>query len=703
LLSCRRVAVALTVLIAAACGREKARTPVFPNAPVIVISIDTLRADHLPAYGYKQVETPNIDRLRADAILFENAYAHVPLTLPSHVSMLTGALPPDNGVRNNIGYPFDAAAHETIPSLLKKNGYATGAAVSAYVLRGGTGIRGAFDFYDDDVEVRGGESQGELQRDGNATEAIAERWVGEHASQPFFFMLHLFEPHSPYTPPEPFRSRFALPYDGEIAAADAVVGHFIEFLKQRGLYDRAVIVLMSDHGEGLAQHGEDEHGIFLYREDLHVPLMLKLPKSGSANTAVAKPVGLIDIFPTVAALTGITPPKLRGVSLLDAAAHAPRSQYAETLYPRIHLGWSDLRSLMSDKDHLIVAPRPELYDVVRDPAERTNVLDAERRTYTAMRQELDAYGTGVTAPSKIDPEEAKKLAALGYLSSTPATPSGPLPDPKDRIGEIAMLREAGHRDAAGDFAGAIAGFRAVLAKNPALTDAWTLLAKAQEKSGDYAGAIESYKRAIQLAPSLAAGSALSIASMSLNLDRLEDAEAHARLAESGDPSNARVILGRVALAKRDLPAAEARARSAVEANPRNSVAQVFLAQVLTDEHRFDEAMQIIQTLQSEHAGGQPVALADFVRGDILARTGHPDEAKALFAQEIRNFPAERQAYASLTAVFWFSGQRAEALKTMEFFVHANPGPASSAFAAKTFDDLGDPGVAASFRSRARQP
>src|SRR5256885_15030654 len=181
----------IVALLLASCHRRESAVRVYKNAPVIVISIDTLRADHLPAYGYKQVETPNIDRFRRDATLFENAYSHVPLTLPSHVSMLTGELPPDNGVRNNIGYPFDAAHHETIPSLLHKNGYATGAAVSAYVLRGSTGICNAFDFYDDAVEVRGGEAQGDLQRTGDVTESIAERWIGEQGERPFFFMLHL--------------------------------------------------------------------------------------------------------------------------------------------------------------------------------------------------------------------------------------------------------------------------------------------------------------------------------------------------------------------------------------------------------------------------------------------------------------------------------------------------------------------------------
>src|SRR5205085_5797379 len=266
------------------------------------------------------------------------------------------------------------------------------------------------------------------------TASIAEQWIAQQGDRPFFFLLHLFEPHSPYTPPEPYKSRYASPYDGEIAAADAIVGQFIDDLKQKRIYDRAVIVLMSDHGEGLDEHGEPEHGIFLYREELHVPLMLKLPDNDRANRSVSQPVGLIDIFPTIAALTGVTPPaNLRGQSLLAPAEH--RSLYAETLYPRIHLGWSDLRSLIDDGHHYIKAPRPELYDFPRDPAERDNILERERRTYAAMRQQLDAYGSEMQAPSNIDPEEAKKLAALGYLSATTQA-SGELPDPKDRIGDF---------------------------------------------------------------------------------------------------------------------------------------------------------------------------------------------------------------------------------------------------------------------------
>ena len=648
-------AVAALLALFGCTGRE----PGYPKAPVILISIDTLRADHLPAYGYREVETPAIDRLRKDSILFENAYAQVPLTLPSHISMLTGELPVETGVRDNIGYVFDAAHHETIPSLLHKHGYRTGAAVSAYVLRGPTGIRGAFDFYDDDVKIGEDEAQGDLQRAGAVTEASAERWIASQGEHPFFFLLHLYEPHSPYTPPEPFRSRFKLPYDGEIATADAVVGKFIDFLKRRGIYDRAVLILMSDHGEGLLEHGEQEHGIFLYREVLHVPLLLKLPENEHANQSVIKPVGLIDIFPTIARLAGIDAKKAHGTSLLS---NDVRPQYAETLYPRIHLGLSDLRSLIDGDHHFIQAPKPEMYDFRDDPQERTSVIDSDRRAADSMMRVLNTFNANVQRPSPIDLEEAKKISALGYLTSA-TSKTGPLPDPKDHIGEVAALQNAARREAGDDFAGAIAAYRAVLKQNPNFTDAWILLAKAQEKSRDLVNAIDSRLRVIQLAPELEADNATEIASMSLALGRLTQAEEYARLA--------------------------------IHSSGSSSAAVVVLARAFVAGHRYDEAIRLLGSLH-----GQPVAFADFVRGDALARSGQSEEAKAALTREIRNFPKERQPYASLAVLYWLDGNRAAAHQTLESFIRANPGRGSLLFAGKTLEGLGDEASAAAFQRRA---
>ena len=669
---------------------------------MILISIDTLRADHLPAYGYKDVATPAIDALRKDGILFENAYSHVPLTLPSHVSLLTGLLPPDNGVRNNIGFPFDASKHPTIGSLLKTNGYATGAAVSAYVLRGNTGLANAFDFYDDKIDVHQNEAIGRLQRPGGETEAIAENWIGNLATRqpgnPFFFFLHLFEPHTPYEPPEPFRSRFASPYDGEIATADSIVGKFVGFLKRSGIYDRALIILLSDHGEGLGEHGEDEHGIFLYREDIHVPLMVKLPNSQRANTSVATPVQLIDVLPTVAEVVGIKA-NATGRSLL-ATGGASRRIYSESLYARIHLGWSDLRSIIDDQFHFIDAPHPELY-AVADKAERKNVIEENRRVLASMRESLQPFSREMPSVGAIDPEEAKKLAALGYLGSTSVQTTGPLPDPKDRIGELRMLNDAARLEADGNIVGAIAKYRQLVAENPRLSDAWSQLARLLQESGKIDEAIATYKQAIQLAPSLAGAISLSLGDLFLANNQPDEAATHAHLGLSTNPGTAHIILGRAALAKGDLETAVRESQTAMNIHGYRAPSQVLMAQVLVKQKRLNDALRVIDQAAAEvHDAHEDVPpLLYFVRGDVLARRNEFDAAIAAFNEETRRFPHDRDAYASLAVVYLVTGRRADANRTMEQLVRANPSSSSYELAAQTFADLRDTEDAAAWRRR----
>src|SRR5258708_3631640 len=308
------------------------------------------------------------------------------------------------------------------------------------------------------------------------------------------------------------------------------------------------MVLLSDCGEGLNQHGEGEHGIFLYMEDIHVPLMLKLPGSERAKSTIDAPVQLIDVLPTIAAIAGVTVENKKGRSLFEAANVPPRRIYSETLYPRIHLGWSDLRSLVDDKYHVIDAPRPELY-ATSEPAEANNVLTENRRVYADMRKDLEPFSRVMPTMGTIDPEDAKKLAALGYLSSSSADSGGPLPDPKDPIGEIGMLKEATHLSQTGDRQKAIAEYRALLEKNPRLTDAWTLLAQLQEQGGEYEEAVATYKRGIQLAPSIAGEFGLSLANLYLVLNRPDDPIANAHLRMNANAANADIIICRGSLNK----------------------------------------------------------------------------------------------------------------------------------------------------------
>lgn len=698
----RRLLTLLPIALVLACGREAARdtpAPASPGAPVIIISIDTLRADRLPAYGYRDVETPAIDALRRDAILYENAYSHCPMTLPSHVSLLTGLLPYQHEVRNNLGYTFDGGRFDSLPAMLKRAGYSTGAAVSAYVLRSDTGVGPLFDFYDDRVGGASNVAIGDVARDGNATVAVAEDWVASHASEPFFFFLHMFEPHWPYEAPEPFRSRFANAYDAEVAAADAVVGRFIARLKALGVYDRATIVLLSDHGEGLGDHGEGEHGVFLYREVMRVPLLVKLPKSERSGETIAHPVQLIDVAPTIASLTGARPnASLAGTSLLAASPQARRI-YSETMLPRIHFGWSGLRSLVDARHHFIEAPRVELYDVARDPGERTNIAADERRVLAEMRQAISAHAAELTAPANVGPEEAAKLAALGYLGQTRAGgEGGALPDPKDRIAELEQLKAASELERRGQISAAIAQYESIVRSSPQFADAWFRLAVAQEKVGRLEEAVSSYRAGINAAPMLAQQMAAPVGSLHLRLGQLDEAAAHASLALKSQPGAAHHLLGRVALVRGDRAGAEREARLAMNDSLYRDAAAVLLALIAIDQGRPADALRMLDDAKKTARG--PVPDLESTRGDALARMERIAEAESAFRAEIAAFPNNREAYTRLAVLYAMLGRGTDAEQTLQRMFDANRSAATARLAAETWSVVENGSAAARWRAKA---
>jgi choline-sulfatase len=548
---------------------------------VIVISIDTLRSDHLPAYGYRGVETPAIDRLRRDGILFARAYTNVPLTLPAHTALLTGVLPPENGVRDNLGYTVDPAKSPLLQQTLKNAGWATGAAVSAYVLRESTGIAHGFDFYDDDVGFHAGPGIQSLQRSGRDTLAAAEPWLREAAGGPFFLFFHIFEPHSPYDPPAEFAGRFASPYDGEIAAADAVVGALLDELRELGVYDTALIVLLSDHGEGLGDHGEDEHGLFVYRSTLQVPLIVKLPGKARAGTTVERPVQLIDVYPTVLAVLGLTnPPSLQGGSLLETAERNPQDSavYAETFFPRLHFGWSELRSLIAGRYHYIDAPTPELYDLVADPEEGENLASSKPELAGQLRNGLSVYDRSLEAPTQVDAETRRRLQALGYVGEVSTDDSGTLPDPKTRAGVLAEIRSGYLLYSAGDFASAATAFAKIIKENPKVEDAWDYLALAQLGLGQPEKAIATYREALEQLPG-ASRLSLRLALLLYRAGRLDEAFIQANLAIPYDPAAAHILLAQIAFHKGDLEDAEHEAREAVSNDPGRPGSYLVLADV----------------------------------------------------------------------------------------------------------------------------
>ncbi|HZF07609.1 MAG TPA: sulfatase-like hydrolase/transferase [Thermoanaerobaculia bacterium] len=702
--------------------RSAAGSGTFPEAPVVLISIDTLRADHLPAYGYAGVATPAIDRLRQDSILFENAYSGCPLTLPSHSSLLTGLPPAVHGVRDNVGYRLDTTRTPTVADLLRRQGYATGAAVSAYVLRARTGLGAAFDDYDDGIEVLSDRTLGLLERKGDETAGRAAAWIDRqldrHRSRPFFFFLHLYEPHSPYDPPEPWKSRYRdRPYDGEIAAADAIVGRFLDHLRETGVYDRAIVLLLADHGEGLGDHGEKEHGVLLYREVLRVPLLLKLPGRGrppGVPDRVAAPVGLLDVVPTVTSLLGIAMPAgvagvpgLPGRSLLatamaKAASPAARRLYAETFYPRLHFGWSELRSLTDARYQYIEGPDPELYDLAKDPGERNNVLGEERRVFHDLKAELATQVGPFEAPQRIEREEAAKIAALGYLTATVRPAAGPLPDPKRALPALDEVSRAYNLAGRGEHAQAVEILSGLVERYPSMLDARFQLAGNLAALGRYDAALAQYDRAIELAPVAADGILVEKARVDLRLGRLAEAETYAKTVLDRLPAEGHDLFARVAWARGEVDRAAEEARQAVAADavPRPD-AVLFLAEIELHQGQLDAALALLDPFHAKVAAGHPaIPGLEFLRGDALARAGRAPEAEAAFRAEIRLYPRDTRAYASLAFLYGSLHRFSEIDPLLRAMAKADPRRETYLTAAATAERLGDREGAKAWRQRA---
>jgi arylsulfatase A-like enzyme/Flp pilus assembly protein TadD len=700
------VVIAAVLALGAGCrgrGGEAAAPEAAPGTPVVLISIDTLRADHLPAYGYRGVETPAIDALRRDAVLFARAYTHTPLTLPSHTALLTGLLPAETGVRDNVGYVLDAARvkrHEIpfLPQILKDHGYATGGAVSAYVLQGKTGLATGFDFYEDSIEFRAGTGLGGLQRPGKETWLRSRDWLRGAARLPFFFFFHIYEPHTPYEPPEPFASRYASKYDGEIATADAVIGEVLAELERLGVYERAIVVLLSDHGEGLGDHGEAEHGVLLYQEAIHVPLLLKLPHAQLAGATVEAPAQLTDLAPTLLGLLGLPrPPRLRGVALLELRRGlAPeRRIYAETFYPRLHFGWSELASLVDRRWHYIEGPAPELYDLGGDPGEKRNLLAEQRRVTAEMRSELQGYDRSLAPPSEVDEETRQKMAALGYLGGgSGLRAGGALPDPKSRLGTLADLRQGFNLMARHQYAEAATTFRRAIRDNPEMADAWEFLGHALEKQGDAEGALGAYAKALRLSN----GSphvAIAVAGLDFELERLADAETHARMALVSNPSFAHGLLAKIALRRRDLAGAEREARLALDEKSARIAPMVTLAEVLHARGRYEEALTVTrgaETAYAQRAVKEPELIQglNLIAGKIEADLGNAAAAESSFKQEIELFPHDIRAYSNLAILYALTGRTAQASAALGQMVSVQPTAAAYAEAIKTYRVLHDP-------------
>ena len=436
-----------------------------PN--VILITLDTTRADRMGFLGSKRGLTPNLDAMAQQGIVFTRAYSHVPLTTASHATILTGTYPQFNRV-NDFGVPLSPKL-PYLPELLHQHGYQTGAFVGSLILDplDGTapGFDRGFEVYDAGFHLRrpGADRYKTVERRGGMVVDHALAWLSQVPNKPFFLWVHLYDAHDPYDPPSPYKARYASqPYDGEIAYADACVGKLLDALRKHDIYDETLIAVMADHGESLGAHGEKTHGVFLYDETLHVPLLIKLPLNRSAGTRIETRAGLVDVAPTVLSVAGFSAPaEMQGQSLLlslkagagtsAAASLSPdRSAYAETDYPHRAFGWSALRALRTGKYLYIQAPDRELYNQSTDPEESHNLASNAQAVTDTLAAQLADFRSKTSQTTvdlaKPDPEQMRKLQALGYVGSdaNPAQDDRKLSgiDPKARIEISNLLHDA---------------------------------------------------------------------------------------------------------------------------------------------------------------------------------------------------------------------------------------------------------------------
>jgi arylsulfatase A-like enzyme/Tfp pilus assembly protein PilF len=487
-----------------------ARRPAPVDLNVVVVTLDTLRADRLGCYGFRGTPTPNIDAVAAEGVVFEQATSTAPMTLPSHASIFTGLIPPKHGVRDNGGF-FVEEKTTTLAERLKGGGYATAAFVGAWVLDSRWGLGQGFDHYSDHFDLSKYKvvNLGTVQKQGDEVMDLALAWLEGAKAKKFFAWIHLYDPHTPYEPPEPFASRYpGQKYLGEVAYTDEVVGRLVSWLKGAGAWDRTLLVLLADHGESLGDHGENTHTFFVYDATQHVPLVVRTPWGDRGRNAAQ--VSTVDLMPTVLDLVGLAPqPELDGRSLarlvLHPAADAPGVAYSETYFPRFHFGWQHLRSLRDGQWKYIEAPTPELYDVQQDPGETKNVYKAYSRRAEDLRLLLERMaGSGVQAApdaAALDPETLQRLAALGYVGGGPQVdPEAVLPDPKDKIGLFERMGDARALAKKEKIEEAVAAMRGVIAEDPGIIDAHTTLGGWLNELKRSDEAIASYRRALEIDP-----------------------------------------------------------------------------------------------------------------------------------------------------------------------------------------------------------
>jgi arylsulfatase A-like enzyme/predicted Zn-dependent protease len=673
----------------------RGRTPNFSRLrdgkdfSVILITVDTLRADKVGCYGNPLVRTPTMDAFAAKGIRFEDCISQTPLTLPSHTTIFTGTLPIYHGVRDNGGFVVPAEL-ETMAEAFKAKGYRTAAFVAAYVLDSKWGLNQGFDTYFDKFDLSRFEriSLGEVQRPANEVMDEALAWLDKNKDGKFFAWIHLYDPHTPYEPPEPFKSEYARnPYLGEIAFADSQLARLSEFVDGQGLRDRLFLVLAADHGESLGEHRESTHGFFIYQAALHVPLIVVTPFKRLQGVVSPGTVGLVDVMPTVCEMAGIpTPAAVQGKSLVPSffspGAAAARLAYSETYYPRYHYGWSELRSFQDGRFKLILAPVPELYDLGKDPGEEKNLVYIEKNAYEDLSAraaaQMEAAGRNALEVDlkKVDEETREKLAALGYVGSFTGSsklPGQKLADPKDKIGIFNDLSRAREYGLGGHADEAIKTIQAIIAEDPTIGDAHFSLGNVLYKAKRFPEAAEAFKKALELKPD-DSFAAINVANCYQAMGRYDEAEKFILddIAKGFEDSQLYFLLGNIKVHHGQPDKAIPYFEKCLEGNPRSASAQNALGAVYLNRDGAGDLARAEERLAAAAAINPTLMSLRYNMAQVREKQGRLDEAADLYLQEIRDAPKSYKALYNLSRVYRQMGREDEELETLRKTIDIEP-------------------------------
>jgi arylsulfatase A-like enzyme/tetratricopeptide (TPR) repeat protein len=667
-----------------------ARGTAKPN--VILVTLDTTRADHLGCYGSREVRTPVLDGLARRGVLFEQAATAAPLTLPAHATILTGMYPTYHGVRVNGNTALNDG-QTTLAEVFAAEGYSCGAFIAAFVVDGRWGLKQGFSLYDDRLDMTRSKhiDLGAIQRPGNEVMDSALAWLDGRKDAPFFAWIHLYDPHLPYEPPEPYRAEYggtgpAGLYAGEIAFMDEQIGRLVAWLERTGLDRSTVLVLVGDHGEGLGSHGEGSHGYYIYDYAIHVPLIVVAPLQGLQDKRVGCQVGTVDVFPTVLELAGLgRETEVQGRSLVPVMFR-PRSGrdvavYAESMAPNIQFGWSPLRLLRTTRYKYIDSPKAELFDLVADPGETTNLLAGDPDVARMMKDDLGALvertGRGAPKPqaANLDKETMERLSALGYVGAPVAArkatgPAAPLADPKDKLMVFQKVTTAGELVTADKYAEAVPLLEAALAEEPRIPQAMLVLATCYKELGRPEDAKSMLDMVLKDDPENLQA-LISLANILLDEGRDDDVIALCKQALNVDESNTQAlqIVGEIYMGRLDFTQALPYFEKAADVQTKNDRNRFNLAVCLIGMKQYDRAEPILLEVL-ETSPKWP--LARFNLGLLCEEQGRLEEARAAYAQEVETYPSEFKARFNLGKLLFKLGDRAGSLDQMKEVVKLTP-------------------------------